>query len=114
MTRRSLLAINAGWPVLLCENGFMAVGRVERRREREARFVAVFGAQQAPVALDLFDIFELAWHDCYGDVTPPPSVVEDMLVLSNGTIEELVQAALLALTDWRDLRVAADTRRNKE
>lgn len=73
----------------------------------------VFGEQQAPVALDIFDIFELAWHDCYGEITPSPGVVEDMLSLSDGTIGGLVQAALLAVTDWRDLRVAADTRRNR-
>ena len=91
----------------------MAVGRAERRREREPRFAAVFGEQQAPVALDLFDLFELAWHDCYGEVTPSPGVVEDMLTLSDGTIGGLVQAALLAVTDWRDLSVAADTRRNR-
>ncbi|MGB5169121.1 MAG: hypothetical protein WBO84_07745 [Acidimicrobiia bacterium] len=91
----------------------MAVGRVERRREREPQFVVVFGEQQAPVALDIFDIFELAWHDCYGEITPSPGVVEDMLSLSDGTIGGLVQAALLAVTDWRDLRVAADTRRNR-
>lgn len=91
----------------------MAVGRVERRREREPQFVVVFGEQQAPVALDIFDIFELAWHDCYGEITPSPGVVEDMLSLSDGTIGGLVQAALLAVTDWRDLRVAADTKRNQ-
>ena len=91
----------------------MAVGRAERRREREPQFVAVFGAQQAPVALDLFDLFELAWHDCYGEVTPSLGVVEDMLIMSDGTIEGLVQAALLAVTDWRDLNVAANTRRTR-
>ena len=91
----------------------MAVGRAERRREREPQFVAVFGEQQAPVALDLFDLFELAWHDCYGEVTPSPGVVEDMLILSDGTIAGLVHAALLAVTDWRDLRVVADTKRNQ-
>lgn len=96
-----------------CDTISMAVGRVERRREREPRFVAVFGEQQAPVALDLFDLFELAWHDCYGEVTPSPDVVEDMLTLSDGTIGGLVHAALLAVTDWRDLRVAADTKRNQ-
>ena len=99
--------------ISLCDNVYMAVGRVERRREREPQFVVVFGEQQAPVALDIFDIFELAWHDCYGEITPSPGVVEDMLSLSDGTIGGLVQAALLAVTDWRDLRVAADTRRNR-
>ena len=91
----------------------MAVGRAERRREREPRFVAVFGEEQAPIALDLLDITELAWHDCYGEVTLPPSVIEDMLTVSRGTLEGLIQAALLGVTDWRDLKVAAQQRRNR-
>ena len=95
----------------LCDNGSMAVGRSERRREREPRIVAVFGEEQAPAALDLLDIFELAWHDCYGEVTPQPGVIEDMFTLSDGTIGGLIQAALLAVTDWRDLKVAAEERR---
>jgi hypothetical protein len=95
-----------------CQNGSMAVGRAERRTEREPRIVAVFGIDQAILALDLFDLTELAWHDCYGEVTPPPSVIEDMLTLSGGTIAGLIQAALLAVTDWRDLNVAAEERRN--
>jgi hypothetical protein len=91
----------------------MAVGRAERRKEREPQIVAVFGEDQAPVALDLLDITELAWHDCYGEVVPPRSVIEDMLMVSGGTIEGLIQAALLGLTDWRDLSVAAEERRSR-
>ena len=74
-------------------------------------FEAQFGSN-ADVALDLVEIVELAWHDTYGDITPPPEVVEDMLVLSDGRIGGLVSAARLGLTDWRDLRVAADARRS--
>lgn len=91
----------------------MAVGRAERRKERQPRIVAVFGNDEAQLALDLLDIVELAWHDSYGEVTPPPSVVEDMLTLSGGTIGGLIQAALLAVTDWRDLSVAAEERRSR-
>lgn len=91
----------------------MAVGRVERRRERELLVVETFGEHMAPVAQDLFEIAELAWHDCYGEVALPSSVIQDMLTLSLGTIGGLVQAALLAVTDWRDLRVAADERRSR-
>ncbi len=65
----------------------MAVGRAERRSEREPQVVAVFGEEQAPFALDLVDITELAWHDCYGEVAPSRSVIEDMLTVSEGTIE---------------------------
>ena len=90
----------------------MAVGRAERRKERVSQFVEVFGKSQAPLALDLLEITELAWHDCYGEVTPPRSVIEDMLTVSGGTIAGLIQAALLAVTDWRDLSVAAEERRN--
>ena len=73
----------------------------------------MFGDEQAPIALDLFDIFELAWHDCYGEVTPPGAVIEDMLTMSGGSVGGLVQAALLAVTDWRDLKLAAENRRNR-
>ena len=34
-----------------------------------------------------------------------------MLLLSNGNIEGLIGAAHLAVTDWRDLKVAASARR---
>lgn len=86
----------------------MAVGRQERRKEREAQFLAVFGEARVAVALDLLELTELAWHDCYGEVSPPDDVIEDMLVVSRGTIEGLVGAARLAVTDWRDVRVAAE------
>ncbi len=89
----------------------MAIGRAERRSEREPHIVAVFGKDQAPSALDLLELTELAWHDCYGDVTPPPEVIEDMITLSNGTIEGLIRSALLAVTDWRDLKAAAEDAR---
>lgn len=71
----------------------------------------VFGEDRAPTALDLLELVELAWHDCYGEITPPDAVVEDLLLMSGGTVGGLVGAAHLAVTDWRDLRVAADERR---
>jgi hypothetical protein len=71
----------------------------------------VFGEAAAEGALDLLELVEMAWHDCYGERTPPDAVVEDMLVVSDGTLEGFVAAAHLAVTDWRDLRVAADGRR---
>jgi hypothetical protein len=96
-----------------CHNGSMAVSRAERRNERQPWIVAVFGDDKGQLALDLLDIFELAWHDCYGEVTPPPSVIEDILTLSGGTVGGLIQAALLAVTDRRDLSVAAEDRRGR-
>lgn len=89
----------------------MAVSRADRRAEREPRFVEVFGATLAPRALDLLEIVELAWHDCYGDISPSEEIVDDMLLLSGGSLEGLVSAAHLALTDWRDLKMAASAQR---
>jgi hypothetical protein len=90
----------------------MAVSRAERRRERQPDVAAVFDADTISVALDLLELVELAWHDCYGEVTPPHGVIADMLLLSDGDIEKFIKAAHLAVTDWRDLRVAADSRRD--
>jgi hypothetical protein len=89
----------------------VAVSRAERRRDREPRVVAVFGPDHATRVLDLLELVELAWHDCYGEITPSEQQVDDLLLQSEGSIEKLIGAARLAVTDWRDLKVAADTRR---
>lgn len=90
----------------------MAVGRAERRSEREPLVAAVFDEDQTPRALDLLELTELAWHDCYGEVTPSEDVIDDLLMVSGGSIEGLIQAARLAVTDPRDLKIAAEERRN--
>jgi hypothetical protein len=72
----------------------------------------VFGEDRAPFALDLLELTELAWHDCYGEITPSEDVIEDMLLLSEGTLEGLIGAALLGVTDRRDLKLAAEQHRN--
>jgi hypothetical protein len=90
----------------------MAVSRAGRRRERERRVAAVFGKDRAAHALDLLELVELAWHDCYGEITPPEEIIDDMLLLSDGSIEGLVVAARLGVDDWRDLTVAANARRS--
>ena len=90
----------------------MAVSRAERRNERRQRVVAVMGDDAADAALDLLELVEFAWHDCYGEIAPPDAVVEDILVLSRGTLAGLIGAAHLALIDWRDARVAADKLRD--
>jgi hypothetical protein len=73
----------------------------------------VFGEDRAPIALDLLELTELAWHDCYGEVTPPEERIEDMLLLSEGSLERLIEVALLGVSDWRDLKVAAEEFRNR-
>ena len=89
------------------------MGRAERREDRRQRVVSLFGEDRASVALDLLELTELAWHDCYGEVSPSEEIVVDMLLLSEGILEQLVQAALLGVTDWRDLKVAAEELRNR-
>jgi hypothetical protein len=66
----------------------------------------------ADPALDLLELVDLAWHDCYGEITPPDDVIDDILLLSHGDLSRLVSAAHLAVIDWRDARVAADALRD--
>ncbi len=91
----------------------MAVSRAERRSDRKRRATEVFGEDLAPIALDLLELTELAWHDCYGEITPSDEMIEAMLLLSEGSIERLIQVARLAVADWRDLKVAADAFRDR-
>ena len=90
----------------------MAVGRADRREGRETEVRAVFGGQTEP-ALDLLELVELAWHDVYDKISPSEEVVDDMLLVSGGTLDGLIRAARLAVTDWRDLRVSADEIRSR-
>lgn len=73
--------------------------------------VELFGEKRVDRALDLLELLEFAWHDCYSEVSPPEDVIEDVLLLSRGDLGQLISASLLALTDWRDTRVAADAMR---
>lgn len=95
------------------QNGPMAVSRAERREDRTPRVIAVFGQDRAPFALDLLELTEVAWHDCYGEITPSEDIIDDMLLLSEGTLEGLIRAARLGIADWRDLKVAAEESRNR-
>lgn len=89
----------------------MGIGRADRRIDRRGRVVAAMGESATEPALDLLELLELAWHDCYGEVTPPESVIDEVLVVSGGTLDGLIGAARLAVTDRRDLRLAAAQRR---
>jgi hypothetical protein len=85
----------------------VAVGMAERRSGRRTK-VAVLFADRTDRALDLIELMEMAWHDAYGEVTPPEGVVDDVLLLSEGNLRSLIRWARLAVTDWRDVRVEAD------
>lgn len=95
-----------------CHTEFVAVSRAERRAERRGRVVDAVGGGLTEPALDLLELVELAWHDCYGDITPPEQVIDDILLLSRGDLTGLISAAHLAVSDWRDARVAADKLRH--
>ncbi len=85
----------------------MAVNsRASRREQRRASVEAAFGSN-ADAALDVLELTEFAWHDCYGEVSPPDEVVEDILTVSQGRLDGLAHAARLAVEDFRDLRLQA-------
>jgi hypothetical protein len=60
--------------------------------------------------LDLLELTELALHDCFGEVSPSEEVIDDILIVSGGTIDGLIKAVRLAVIDSRDLRIAAAER----
>ncbi|MGH7297039.1 MAG: hypothetical protein ACRELB_19025 [Polyangiaceae bacterium] len=71
----------------------------------------VFGKEAAPAVLDLLELTELAWHDCYDEITPPEDIIDEILFCSEGDLVKVLQAARLAVEDWRDLKVWAQTLR---
>jgi hypothetical protein len=87
----------------------VAVGRAERFEERKPRVIATFGddARTIRTVSRVLELLEMAWHDVYGEVTPSEEIVDDILLCSQGTLEGLIDAAHLAVVDWRDVVVWA-------
>jgi hypothetical protein len=88
----------------------MAISRAERRAARADRARELFGKNSA-AALDLLELVEFAWHDCFNEVSPPDQVIEDIWIVSEAELPKLVRAARLAVHDYRDLRMSADALR---
>jgi hypothetical protein len=86
----------------------LAIGRAARRAERSPLVESVLGKAQAPAGLDLLELTEYAWHDCYGEITPPDEVVLNILICSEGSLATMARAARLAVEDWRDLQLWAE------
>jgi hypothetical protein len=86
----------------------MAISRADRREDQGPKARAEFGAD-AEAALDVLELTEFAWHDCYGEVSPPEQVIDDLFVVARGSVTEFVRTARLAVEDYRDLRVWADS-----
>jgi len=55
----------------------------------------------------VFELFEMSWHACYGEISPPEHIVDDVLLCSRGTIDGLVAAVHQAVMDSRGLHVWA-------
>jgi hypothetical protein len=53
----------------------------------------VLDREQVPAALDLLELTELAWHDCYGEITPSDEVIDDILACSRGDLARMARVA---------------------
>ncbi len=69
---------------------------------------AEFGPD-AEAVLDVLELTEFAWHDCYGEASPPDRIIDDVFVVAAGSLPGFVRAARLAVEDCRDLRLQADS-----
>jgi hypothetical protein len=67
----------------------MSISRAERRANREPRAREEFG-RDADAVLDILELTEFAWHDCYSEITPPDAVVDDIFVVAQGTFATCV------------------------
>jgi hypothetical protein len=47
---------------------------------------SVLGSSQASAGLDLLELTEYAWHDCYREITPPDDVILNILICSRGEL----------------------------
>jgi hypothetical protein len=45
------------------------------------------------VVLDVLELTEFAWHDCYCEVSPPDDVIDDLFVVARGIVTDFVRAA---------------------
>jgi hypothetical protein len=89
----------------------MTIGRHARRAERAPLVEEIIGKPSASAGLDLLELVELAWHDCYGEITPPDDVVLNILTCSQGDLATMIRAARIAVKDWRDLHLWAESLR---
>jgi hypothetical protein len=58
---------------------------------------------------ELFALLEMSWHDCYDEITPSDKIIDEILLCSGGTLPSLIHATHLAVSDWRDLQLWADS-----
>jgi hypothetical protein len=92
----------------------LAIGRDARRAERASLVESVLGQSHASAGLDLLELTEYAWHDCYGEITPPDEVILNILICSRGDLATMIRAAKLAVLDRRDLQLWAEAVRKDQ
>ncbi len=92
----------------------VAVGRAERRAIRRPLVATRFAKDDTERVLDLLELVELAWHDCYDEVSPPEKAIDDILLVSQSEWPRLIAAARLAVVDHRDLKLQADALRQRD
>jgi hypothetical protein len=85
----------------------VAVGRAAQWEKQKPTVVAIFGrdADALRRVSSVLELMEMAWHDCYGEVTPTDMVLDEILLCSGGTLGGLIDAAHLAVIDRRDLQL---------
>lgn len=88
----------------------MVTSRSERRSARRGRAESEFGSE-ADAVLDILELVEFAWHDCFGEVSPPDQVIDDVFFVAGGNTARFARAARLAVEDFRDLRLSVDDSR---
>ena len=72
----------------------------------------MLGKAAGIAGLDLLELAEYAWHDCYGEITPPDDVILNILTCSQGDLGTMIHAVKVAIEDWRDLHLWAESLRN--
>ena len=87
----------------------MVIARDARMAALRPRLADAFEAAEVERAIEVLVLTELAWHDCYGESTPPAEVMDDILTVAAGDLGRLIRAAHLAVIDRRDLRVWAES-----
>jgi hypothetical protein len=96
----------------------MAIGRAERFEERKPRVIAAFGDDEETMLAvsHVFELMEMAWHDCYAEVTPSEEVVDNVLLVLERTLGDARRSDPRrphGVIDERDLSIWAADLRNK-
>lgn len=87
----------------------------ERLKELRPRLIDAFGndVETMRTVSRVLELMDKAWRDSYGPGAPSDEIVDDVLLCAGGTLPGLVDAAHLAVVDWRDVVVWASEIRGR-